>query len=189
VLPVFGYAQGRVKEKPHLTLLDSAYAVHGVPFGAAEGTIPYLRPQFSGTGKRWKISRVYGLLPQADTVTLARQLVHPEFWFRGGKFIGVTYQLRKEQKTRLILQELTHRYGPPSPGNVAGMWYWLGQRTYILYEDALPDVALHVASLDMLNEQVIETAVRREARQKLRWQPDSLGLPRQFPLPGEKTNK
>jgi hypothetical protein len=69
------------------------------------------------------------------------------------------------------------------------MWYWLGQRTYILYEDALPDVALHVASLGMLNEQVIETAVRREARQKLGWQPDSLGLPRQFLLPSGKTNK
>ncbi|RSK43807.1 hypothetical protein [Hymenobacter rigui] len=158
-------------------------------FGAAEGTIPYLLPRFSGTGKRWKTSRVYGLLPQTDTVTLAGQPVHPEFWFRGGKFIGVTYRLRKEQKTRLILQDLTRRYGPPKPGNVAGMWYWLGQRTYILYEDALPDVSLHIASLDMLNEQVIETAVRQEARLQLGWQPDSLGLPRQFLLPGEKTKK
>lgn len=172
-----------------LQSLEAAYAVHGVTFGAAEATIPYLRPQFSGTGKRWKISRVYGLLPTADTVTMAGQPVRPEFWFRGGKFIGVTYQLKKEQKTRFVLQQLTRHYGPPRAGNVAGMWYWLGQRTYVLYEDALPDVTLHVASLDMLNEQVIETAVRQEARQRLGWQPDSLGLPRQFPLPGKKTQQ
>lgn len=188
-LPFFSYAQNTAAVKTPLQVLDSTYAVHGVLFGVAEGTVANLRPQFSGTGKRWKTSRVYGLLPEADTVTLASQPVHPAFWFRAGKFIGVTYQLKKEQKTRLVLQNLTRQYGPPKPGNVAGMWYWLGQRTYILYEDALPDVALHIASLGMLNEQVIETAVRQEARQRLGWQPDSLGLPRQFLLPGEKTKK
>jgi hypothetical protein len=177
LLPLGGRAQSSAGSGPALRPLDSLYAVHGVAFGTAEGTVAGLRPQFSGTGKRWKTSRVYGLPAAADTLTLARQPVHPEFWFRGGKFVGVTYQLKKEQKTRVILQDLTRRYGPPKPGNVAGAWYWLGQRTYILYEDALPDVTLHVASLGMLNEQVIETSVRQEARTILGWQPDSLGLP------------
>lgn len=145
-----------------------------------------LRPQFSGMGKRWKTTQVYVLPPQADTMMLAHQPVHPEFWFRSGQFIGVTYQLKREQKSRTVLRELTRRYGPPRPGNVPGAQYWLGRRTYILYEDAVPDVVLHIASLDMLNEQVIETSVRQEARNSLGWQPDSLGLPRQFPLPTEK---
>ena len=107
----------------------------------------------------------------------------------GGRFVGATYQLPQERKTRAIRQELIRRYGLPRPGNVANALYWLGQRTYILYEDALPNVTLHVASLAMLNEQVIETSVRQEARNSLGWQPDSLGLPRQFPLPADKKKK
>ncbi len=172
-----------------LRRLDSVYAVHGVAFGTPEEKVLGLRPQFSGMGKRWSTTRIYGLLPAGDTVMLAHQKVRPEFWFRGGQFIGVTYQLKKEQKSRLILQELTRRYGPPRPSNVEGALYWIGRRTYILYEDALPDVALHIASLSMLNEQVIETSVRQEARNSLGWQPDSLGLPRQFPLPDERKKK
>ncbi|WP_033369781.1 hypothetical protein [Hymenobacter norwichensis] len=189
MLPLFGQAQTTSGSMPALQQLYSTYAVHGVPFGTSEGTVPSLQPQVSGIGKRWKITRVYGLISQADTATFAHEKIRPQFWFRGGRFIGVTYQLKKEQKTRVILQALTRRYGPPKPGNVEGAFYWLGKRTYILYEDALPDVALHIASLGMLNEQVIETSVRQEARTSLGWQPDSLGLPRQFPLPTEKKKK
>lgn len=182
-------AQSTSGPMPALRPLDSVYAVHGVAFGTLEGTAANLRPQFSGTGKRWKTTRVYTLPPQADTVTLAQQPVHPEFWFRGRRLVGTTYQLKGEQKTRSVLQALTQRYGTPRTGNVPGALYWLGKRTYILYEDALPDVTLHVASLGMLNEQVIETSVRQEARNFLGWQPDSLGLPRQFPLPSVKPKK
>ncbi|MBT9394536.1 hypothetical protein KLP40_15300 [Hymenobacter sp. NST-14] len=168
-----------------LLALDAAYALHGIRFGTPEGTIVGLLPQFSGVGKRWQSSHVYSLT--ADTATIGRQPVKPELWFRGQRFVGATYMLTKqEQKTRLIRQELERHYGPPRPGNVPGAFYWLGQRTYILYEDALPGVAVHIASLDMLNEQVIETSVRQDARASLGWQPDSLGLPRQFPLPSEK---
>lgn len=189
MLPLFSQAQSTSGPMPALRQLDSAYAVHGVPFGTSESTVPSLQPQFSGIGKRWKTTRVYGLKPMADTATIAHQKVQPQFWFRGGKFIGVTYQLKKEQKTRVVLQALTRRYGPPKPGNVEGAFYWLGKRTYILYEDVLSDVTLHIASLGMLNEQVIETSVRQEARTFLGWQPDSLGLPRQFSLPTEKKKK
>ncbi|MBO3270595.1 hypothetical protein J4D97_08050 [Hymenobacter defluvii] len=167
--------------------LDSLYAVHGLMFGTAEGSAPSLQPQFSGIGKRWRTSHVYSL--RTDTATLGPLPVRPEFWFRGGRFIGVTYQLPKESKTRAIRQQLVRRYGPPRTGNVMNSLYWLGERTYILYEDAVPNVTLHIASLDMLNEQVLETTVRQEARSFLGWQPDSLGLSRQFPLPSEKRKK
>jgi hypothetical protein len=189
MLPLSSQAQATTGPVSALRQLDSTYAVHGITFGTLEGTVTSLQPQFSGAGKRWKTTRVYGLKPQADTATLAHEKMQPEFWFRGGQFIGVTYQLKKEQKSRVILQALTQRYGPPKPGNVEGAFYWLGKRTYILYEDALPNVALHIASLGMLNEQVIETSVRQEARNSLGWQPDSLGLPRQFSLPTEKKKK
>lgn len=181
-------AQSASGPMPTLRALDSVYAVHGVAFGMPKEAVQLLS-QFPGVGKRWKTTQVYTLPPRADTVTLAHQLVHPEFWFRGGRFIGATYQLKQEQKSRLVLQELTRRYGPPRPSNVAGAYYWLGKRTYILYEDALPNVTLHIASLGMLNEQVIETSVRQEARNLLGWQPDSLGMPRQFPLPTDKKKK
>lgn len=84
---------------------------------------------------------------------------------------------------------LTKRYGAPRPGNVAGQWYWLGRRTYILYEEGMPKTTVHIAGLDMLNEQLIETSVRQEARTALGWQPDSLGLARQFALPNGQKEK
>ena len=179
-------AQTPIIPPSSLRQLDSVYAVHGIRFGTPEG-VSGVQPQFSGVGKRWKTTHMYVLI--ADTTTLARQNVHPEFWFRGGRFIGATYQLKNEQKSRAVLQELTRHYGPSRSGNVKGAQYWLGQRTYILYEDIFREVALHIASLDMLNEQVIETSVRQEARATLGWKPDSLGLPRQFPLPTEKQKK
>lgn len=81
------------------------------------------------------------------------------------------------------LQQLTALYGPARPDTVPNSWYWLGQRSYILLEKTYPSGGQVVlASLAMLNEQVYETAVRARARRQLGWHPDSLGLPRQFPV-------
>lgn len=170
---------------PSLSALDSAYTVHGIQLGAAEGSVPWLRPEVSGVGKRWQHTKLYAA--KADTVTLRRQRARASFWFRGGRYVGATYQLPKaERKTRQVLQALTRCYGPPRPGNVPNSWYWLGRRTYILYEEGIPQTSVHVAGLGMLNEQVVETSVRQQARTALGWQPDSLGLPRQFDLPADK---
>jgi hypothetical protein len=171
---------------PALQPLDSANVVHGIRLGAAEGRTAWLRPEFGGTGKRWRHTHTFAA--RADTVTLVGQPATASFWFRGGRYIGAVYQVKNEQKTRAVRQQLTRRYGPPRLGNVPNTWYWLGQRTYILYEDASPGpgAIVHVAGLAMLNEQVFETAVRQDARVALGWQPDSLGLPRQFPLPADK---
>ncbi|RTQ48907.1 hypothetical protein EJV47_15035 [Hymenobacter gummosus] len=172
---------------PGLQLLDSAYAVQGIRLGAAEGSVPWLRPTTNGIGKRWRTTHLY--TAQADTLTLARQRVRDvTFWFRGGRYIGAVYMLAKEQKSRAVREQLTRRYGAPRTGQEPNTWYWLGRSTYILYEDASsgPGTIVHVASLDMLNEQVFETTVRREARAALGWQPDSLGMPRQFDSPADK---
>ena len=84
-----------------------------------------------------------------------------------------------------MLVFLKHKYGPSRRDSIdANTEYWLGTRTFILYEPVNPKskgYVLHVSSLAMLNEQVVETAVRQQARARLGWQPDSLGLPRQFP--------
>ncbi|GAB2955753.1 hypothetical protein GCM10027048_22160 [Hymenobacter coalescens] len=184
-LALRGPAAAQTLATPGLAGLDSAYTVHGIRLGAAEGSVPWLRPTSSGFGKRWRHTRLYA--PKADTVTLCRQRADASFWFRGGRYIGATYLLPKsEQKTRRVQQMLTRRYGPPRPANVPNTWYWLGRRTYILYEDGIPQPIVHVAGLGMLNEQVMETSVRQEARTALGWQPDSLGLPRQFDLPAAK---
>jgi hypothetical protein len=170
---------------PGLAALDSAYAVHGIRLGAAEGSVPWLRPTMSGLGKRWQHTHLYAARP--DTTFFSGQRAPASFWFRGGRYIGATYQLpRAERKSRQTPQLLTRRYGPPQAGAEPGTWFWLAGRTYILYEDALPVTVVHVAGLGMLNEQVVETAVRAQARARLGWQPDSLGLPRQFDLPADK---
>jgi hypothetical protein len=81
-----------------------------------------------------------------------------------------------------VLAYLTAQYGPARPDTLPDHWYWLGQQSYMLLERTTKNRAvLFVASLAMLNEQVYETTVRARARQLLHWQPDSLGLPRQFP--------
>lgn len=180
------YAQATTGPMPSMRVLDSVYSVHGIQLGTPSHTVTWLRLE-ANLGKRWKHTDTFRLWE--DTATIMHCPAVASFWFRGDQFIGVTYTLRKEEKTRAVFQELTRCYGPPRAGNVEGAFYWLGKRTYILYEDALPSTIVHVASLGMLNEQVIETAVRQDARKSLGWQPDSLGLPRQFPLSTEKKKK
>lgn len=178
-------AQAGTGPMPGMQPLDVAYRVHGIPLGAAEGSVPWLRPGFGGVGKRWRHTRLYDAA-RPDTLTLGGQRAEVSFWFRGGRYIGATYQLKDEPESRLIRTLLTRRYGPPRQAAEPDTWYWLGRRTYILYEDSYRTTIVHIASLAMLNEQVAETTVRQQARATLGWQPDSLGMPRQFDAPAAK---
>lgn len=165
--------------------LDEAYAFNSIPFGSYLSDNQELKPLFSGVGKRWQVTKTYVI--DGDTTTLAGRQLAPEYWFRLNLFIGVTFQIPNELKDRAVLTYLTRVYGPPRTGNVKGAYYWLGRRTYILYEDIdRKNTTVHIASLAMLNEQIIETLVRQEARMTLGWQPDSAGLPRQFPVKPKK---
>ncbi|MBC6607504.1 hypothetical protein H8B13_11805 [Hymenobacter sp. BT188] len=168
-----------------LQSLDKGYGFNGVSFGAALPINSSFKPVLSGIGKRWQVTKTYKL--DGDTTTLAGQRLTPEYWFRLNRFVGVTFQIANEPKSRSTLAYLTQLYGQPRPGNIPGAHYWLGKHTYILYEDiSRATTVVHIASLAMLNEQVIETSVRQEARTTLGWQPDSAGLPRQFPVPPRK---
>ena len=97
--------------------------------------------------------------------------------------MGIDLHLTSDKAVQLALEYLTSQYGPARPDTLPDHWYWLGQRSYILLEkNGKRDGALFIASLAMLNEQVYESAVRARARRQLGWQPDSAGLPRQFPV-------
>ncbi|MCI1186891.1 hypothetical protein MON38_05625 [Hymenobacter sp. DH14] len=167
---------------PGLGALDQANGFGGIPFGRLDTQVPGLVREASGIGKRWRTTKLFRR--PADTLTLAGQSVHPMYWFRNHRFVGVNIDLPKAEGGR-VQNYLHQQYGPPQPDPaVAGSAYWLGARTYVLFEPVYPASkgwVLHIASLAMLNEQVTETAVRQQARATLGWQPDSLGLPPQFP--------
>jgi len=167
---------------PGPDVLDQENGFGGILFGSLDGQVSGLTRAPSGVGKRWRHTKLYGRM--TDTITLAGRAVKPTYWFRNHRFEGVTIwvSLAQAAATEALL---VRKYGlPQADAAVAETNYWLGKRTYILYERNYPKSrgwVLHVASLAMLNEQVVETAVRQQARTRLGWQPDSLGLPHQFP--------
>lgn len=167
---------------PSLAALDQANHFGGIVFGTLDTRVRGLVRTPSGIGKRWRTTKLFRR--PSDTLTLAGLPIRPVYWFRNHRFIGADIDLTKDQAgtVRLFLHR---QYGRSQPDPAAaGTEYWLGARTYLLFEPVYPASrgwVLHIASLAMLNEQVTETAVRRQARARLGWQPDSLGLPPQFP--------
>jgi len=172
----------KLTEAPGIELLDQENGFAGIAFGSTLEQVPGLAPTSGGLGKRWRHTKLYRR--PATSVALAGEVVMPDYWFRNQHFIGVTIDVSRAQGAA-VLGYLKQKYGPSQIDSAAvGTEYWLGKRTYILFEPTYPKSRgweLHIAELAMLNEQVVETAVRRQARAKLGWQPDSLGLPRQFP--------
>jgi hypothetical protein len=166
---------------PQALALDEANGVGGLRFGTRIDQITDFDQQFAGIGKRWRTTRLYSR--PGDTTTLAGMRVPLTYWFRLGRFIGVDGQLQSAAAYDELRHRLTARYGPPRAETLAEQWHWLGRRSYLLLEKSDRRTGtLFVASLDMLNEQVYETALRARARRELGWRPDSVGLPRQFPV-------
>lgn len=164
-----------------LPALDAVNGVGGLPFGVRAEQVAGFEKQFAGIGKRWRTTRLYGR--PGDTTTIAGMRVPLTYWFRLGRFIGVDAQLKSPEDYEELLHRLTARYGPPRADTVPEQWHWLGHRSYLLLEkNDRRTSTLFVASLEMLNEQVYETALRARARRELNWHPDSVGLPRQFPV-------
>ena len=169
--------------EPGIALLDQENGFGGIPFGQSDAQVTGLMHAASGIGKRWRNTKLFRR--QSDTATLGRQLVRPVYWFRNHHFIGVNIGLEQPAQAEKVRAFLKHKYGPSQrdPAD-AETEYWLGAHTFMLFEPVYPKSrgwVLHISSLTMLNEQVVETAVRRQARATLGWQPDLLGLPRQFP--------
>ncbi|MGY3090309.1 hypothetical protein ACVWYF_003364 [Hymenobacter sp. UYAg731] len=164
-----------------LLALDEANGVGGLVFGVRAEQVAGFEKQFAGIGKRWRTTRLYSR--PGDTTTIAGMRVPLTYWFRLGRFIGVDAQLKVPEVYDELLHRLTARYGPPRADTVPEQWHWLGRRSYLLLEkNDRRTGMLFAASLDMLNEQVYETALRARARRELNWHPDSVGLPRQFPV-------
>jgi hypothetical protein len=166
---------------PQALALDEANGVGGLRFGARIDQIAGFDKQFAGIGKRWRTTRLCSR--PGDTTTLAGIRIPLTYWFRLGRFIGVTGQLQSTAGYDELLHRLSARYGPPRADTVPEQWHWLGNRSYLLLEkNDRRTSTVFAASLDMLNEQVYETALRARARRELGWRPDSVGLPRQFPV-------
>lgn len=161
--------------------LDVVNEVGGVTFGTRAEQIAGFESRFAGIGKRWRTTHLYSR--PGDTTTIAGMQLPLTYWFRLGRFIGVDAQLKSGAAYDELLHRLTARYGQPRADTIPKQWHWLGSQTYVLLEeDSRRTSTVFVASLDMLNEQVFETAVRARARRELNWHPDSAGLPRQFPV-------
>lgn len=159
--------------------LDAAGGVGGIGFGEPAAAVAGLRPAPGGMGKRWRTTKLYQR--PGDTTRFGGLALPATYWFRQNRFIGVDVPLPAAMLPQ-VLAYLTAHYGPARPDTLPGQWHWLGQHSYILLEHTTKKSgALFMASLAMLNEQVYETAVRARARRVVRWQPDSLGLPHQFP--------
>jgi hypothetical protein len=159
--------------------LDTAGGVGGLRFGEPATAVAGLRPVPGGFGKRWRTTKLYQR--PGDTTRFGGQLLPATYWFRQNRFVGVGVPFTSAMLPQL-LASLTVQYGPARPDTLPNQWYWLGQHSYILLEQLTKkEGTLFVADLNMLNEQVYETAVRARARRVLHWQPDSLGLPRQWP--------
>lgn len=162
--------------------LDAAGGVGGIPFGASEQVVPGLRQSLGLVGKRRRTTHLY--FRPGDTTRVHGLAGSCAYWFRSRRFEGVTIDLPGADALTQAKARLTDLYGPARPDTLPNSWYWLGQRSYVLLEEAYPrrrGAIVMLASLAMLNEQVHEAAVRAQARRRLGWQPDSVGLPRQFP--------
>ncbi|MVN76994.1 hypothetical protein GO988_11720 [Hymenobacter sp. HMF4947] len=171
-------AAGLLQAPPAATRLDVEGGVGGVRFGEPATQIVGFARRFTGVGRRWRTTRLYSR--PADTTQWHGVGPPTAYWFRQNRFIGVDIALTSAAAVQQTLQQLSALYGPARPDTLPNHWYWLGQRSYLLLElNGKKNGVLFVASLAMLNEQVYETAVRARARRQ-GWQPDSLGLPRQF---------
>jgi hypothetical protein len=159
--------------------LDAAGGVGGIRFGEPVAPTAGLLAAPGGIGKRWHTTKLYQR--PGDTTRFGGLALPATYWFRQNRFTGIDVSLPAAMLPQ-VLASLTAQYGPARPDTLPDQWYWLGQHSYILLEHTTKKHAvLFMASLAMLNEQVYETAVRARARRVLHWQPDSLGLPRQFP--------
>jgi len=162
--------------------LDAEAGVAGLAFGQLPGRIPDFGQRFRPQGKPRMQTQLYRRL--RDT-TLVAGIGRPDsYWFRQGKFIGVDViplaQLRDED----ILQLLTLRYGSPKFDRPSASCYWLGRDSFIYLSPPLVGrgrLSLMMGSLALLHELVTEAPVRAEARRRLSWQPDSIGLAPQWP--------
>lgn len=162
--------------------LDQQAGVGGVAFGRTAAEIPSFAAQFRKQGQPRLRTQLYKR--RQDTTQLGLLGRPDSYWFRQGQFIGIDFSSCRKQAPAQALQALTARYGPPQADTLSGEFYWLGQRTFILLEPPKERggcTSVLIGSLAMLNELVVEASVRAQARQLLHWQPDSLGLPRQFP--------
>lgn len=165
--------------------LDAAGEIAGLPFGQLSAGLPDFNEQFRQQGKPRMSTRLYRRL--RDTVRLGGVGQPDSYWFRQGRFIGVDVIFNTRRTGQAALKLLVARYGPAQTDSTAvgTEHYWLGKQTFIMLNvppkgsGSGGDVML--GSLAMLNELVRETAVRARARQ-LGWHPDSLGLPKQFPV-------
>ena len=181
VVGVAGLAFGVLTSQtpPAAGRLDAAGGVGGIRFGAPAAAVVGLQPALGGLGKRWRTTQLYQR--PGDTTRFGGLPLPATYWFRQNRFVGVDVPLTAAQVPQ-VLTSLTAQYGPARPDTLPNQWYWLGQHSYLLLERLTKkNGTLFVASLAMLNEQVYETAVRARARRVLHWQPDSLGLPRQWP--------
>lgn len=168
-------------QAPSSFLLDVANGIGGVTFGMRASQIAGFESRFAGISKRWRTTKLYS--HPGDTTAIVGMRLPLTYWFRSGKFIGVDAQLKSGATYDELLQRLTLRYGHPRADTIPKQWHWLGSQTYILLEeDSRRTSTVFVASLDMLNEQAFETAVRARARRELKWHPDAAGLSKQFPV-------
>lgn len=173
-----------VQDKPFG--LDVAGGIAGLAFGQSTAELPGFGTQFRQQGKPRMNTRIYRRL--RDTVQLGGVGRPDSYWFRQSRFIGVDvfYGSRAAAEAALLL--LTKKYGPAqSDSTKAGIeYYWLGNSTFIMFtlraRGSGTGGYVMLGSLAMLNELVVETAVRTQARRQLGWHPDSLGLPKQLRL-------
>lgn len=169
------------QEPPPTLRLDQEGGVGGIQFGQLATEVAGFKRQFVGVGKRWRTTQIYRR--PGDTTKLGGLGPPTAYWFRQNRFIGVDLHLTSDKAVQRALEHLTEQYGPARPDTLLNHWYWLGQHSYLLLErNGKNDGMVFIASLPMLNEQVYETTVRARARRLLGWQPDSIGLPRQFPV-------
>ncbi|WP_231590738.1 hypothetical protein [Hymenobacter terrenus] len=171
-------------QSPPTLALDETNGVGGLQFGARIEQIAGFDKKFvriRGIGKRWRTTHLYSR--PGDTTTLAGVRVPLTYWFRLGRFIGVDATLKSPTAYTELLHHLSARYGSPRADTIPEQWHWLGHHSYLLLEKTGRRTGnIFAASLDMLNEQVYETALRARARRELGWRPDSVGLPHQFPV-------
>ena len=166
--------------------LDQQAGAGGLHFGQTGATIPNFATQFRRQGKPRLHTQLYKRL--RDTTQLGGLGRPDSYWFRQGQFVGIDFISCQKRAPEHALQLLTAQYGPPLADTLAGEFYWLGQRTFIMLD--LPPrrsiggcTSVLIGSLAMLNELVVESPVRARARQLLHWQPDSIGLPKQWAVP------
>ena len=169
------------QQVPASLKLDQQPSAGGIGFGQTTVEISDFAAQFRKQGKPRLRTQLYKRL--RDTTQLGSLGRPDSYWFRQGQFVGIDFISCRKQAPEQALHLLTARYGPPQADTLAGEFYWLGQRTFILLDTPrngrVGCTSVLIGSLAMLNELVVESAVRAQARRLLQWRPDSIGLPKQ----------